>query len=33
VSGFSKRDLEAVGDLAGVQPFRDGEKVPDWKSG
>jgi len=33
VSGFSKRDLEKVGELAGVEPFRDGEKVPDWKAG
>ena len=33
VSGFSKRDLEAVGERAGVKPFRPDENVPDWKSG
>lgn len=33
VSGFSKQDLEAVGKLAGVNPFRKGEDVPDWKAG
>lgn len=33
VSGFSRRDLETVGELAGVKPFREGEKVPEWKSG
>ncbi len=33
VAGFSKRDLEAVGRLAEVPPFREGEKVPEWKSG
>jgi hypothetical protein len=33
VSGFSKRDLEAIGKIAGVEPFRPGEKTPDFKSG
>jgi methylamine dehydrogenase accessory protein MauD len=33
VSGFSKKDLEAVGRLAGVEPFRPGERVPDFKAG
>jgi len=32
-SGFSKRDLEAVGQRAGVQPFRPEDNVPDWKAG
>ena len=32
-SGFSKRDLEAVGERAGVKPFRPEDHVPDWKSG
>jgi peroxiredoxin len=32
-SGFSKRDLEALGELAGVQVFRPGENVPEWKAG
>jgi peroxiredoxin len=31
--GFSKPDLEAVGDRAGVEVFRPDEKVPEWKSG
>ena len=33
VSGFSKRDLEAIGKIAGVEPFRAGEKVPEFKGG
>ena len=32
-SGFSKRDLEAVGDRAGVKPFRPEDNVPEWKAG
>ena len=32
-SGFSKRDLEAVGERVGVQPFGPGDNVPDWKAG
>jgi peroxiredoxin len=32
-SGFSKRDLEALGARAGVMPFRAGESVPEWKAG
>jgi len=32
-SGFSKRDLETLGERAGVQPFRSEENVPDWKAG
>jgi peroxiredoxin len=32
-SGFSKRDLEAVGDRAGVKPFRAEDNVPEWKAG
>ena len=31
--GFSRRDLEAVGTIAGVKPFKDGEKVPEFKAG
>jgi peroxiredoxin len=31
--GFVKRDLEAIGKRAGVQPFRPDEKVPEWKGG
>ena len=33
ISGFSKRDLEAVGTRAGVKPFRADENVPEWKAG
>lgn len=32
-SGFSKRDMEAVGQLAGVPVFRPDESVPEWKAG
>jgi peroxiredoxin len=32
-AGFSKRELEAVGHLAGVQPFRPGENIPEFKAG
>jgi peroxiredoxin len=31
--GFVKRELEAVGERAGVAPFRPEEKVPEWKAG
>ncbi len=33
VSGFVKRDLAALGTRAGVQTFRPGEEVPEWKAG
>jgi peroxiredoxin len=33
ISGFSKRDLEALGERAGAKPFRAGENVPEWKAG
>ena len=32
-SGFSKRDLEDLGQRAAVSLFRPDEKVPDWKAG
>jgi peroxiredoxin len=32
-NGFSKRDLQALGDRVGVAPFRPDEKVPDFKAG
>lgn len=32
-SGFARRDLEAVGKVAGVQPFLPGERVPEFKPG
>ena len=31
--GFVKRDLEAIGKRAGIEPFRPDEKVPEWKAG
>jgi peroxiredoxin len=33
MEGFSKRDLEAVGRIAGIEPFRPDENVPEWKAG
>jgi peroxiredoxin len=33
VSGFSKRDLDAIGERAGVKPFRPEDNVPEWKAG
>ena len=33
LSGFSKRDLEALGTRAGVTVFRPEDQVPDWKPG
>ncbi|HEV2689571.1 MAG TPA: redoxin domain-containing protein [Bryobacteraceae bacterium] len=32
-SGFSKRDLEALGRRAGVPVFRPEDSVPEWKAG
>ena len=31
--GFVKRDLEAIGQRAGVVPFRPEDNVPEWKAG
>ncbi len=33
VSGFSKRDLESLGQRAGVQTFQPEDNVPEWKAG
>jgi peroxiredoxin len=33
VGGFCKRDLEALGPRAGVEPFRAEDDVPQWKAG
>jgi peroxiredoxin len=33
VSGFSKRDLETLGQRAGVETFRPQDNVPEWKAG
>lgn len=32
-SGFSKRDIAALGDRAGVPIFKPEENVPEWKAG
>jgi peroxiredoxin len=32
-NGFSKRDIELLGQRAGVPPFLEGEHVPEWKAG
>ena len=32
-SGFSKRDMEAMGQLAGVAVFQPEDNVPEWKAG
>ena len=31
--GFSKRDLERIGERAGVKPFKPEDNVPEWKPG
>jgi len=31
--GFVKRDLESIGERAGVKPFGPGDHVPEWKAG
>jgi peroxiredoxin len=33
VEGFVKRDLEAIGQRAGVAPFGPADNVPEWKAG
>jgi peroxiredoxin len=33
ISGFSKRDFEALGTRVGMQAFRADENVPEWKAG
>lgn len=32
-NGFSKHDLEALGERAGIQMFRPADNVPEWKAG
>ena len=32
-AGFSKRDLEELGERSGAAPFRPDERVPEWKAG
>jgi|SRR5580698_1522015 peroxiredoxin len=31
--GFVKREMEAIGERAGVAPFQPDEKLPEWKAG
>ena len=33
IEGWSKKDMEWLGRQVGVSPFREGERVPEWKSG
>jgi peroxiredoxin len=33
LEGWSKRDMESLGGLAGAQVFRPGDNVPEWKPG
>ena len=33
IEGWSKRDIESLGGLAGAEVFRQGENVPEWKAG
>lgn len=33
MEGFSRKDMETLGEKLGVQPFRPGERIPDWKAG
>lgn len=32
-AGFSKRDIEELGERAGVEVFRQDDNVPEWKAG
>jgi len=33
VSGWSRRDIQSLAGKAGVNPFREGESLPEWKAG
>lgn len=33
MEGFTRKEMEALGEKTGVQPFRPGERIPDWKAG
>jgi len=33
IEGWSKRDIESLGSLTGVEVFRQGDNVPEWKAG
>ena len=32
-AGFSKRDIEELGERAGIEVFQEGDNVPEWKAG
>ena len=32
-AGFSKRDIEELGERAGIEVFRESDNVPEWKAG
>ncbi len=33
IEGWSRKEIERLGGKAGIQPFRQGENVPEWKAG
>jgi peroxiredoxin len=33
IEGWSRRDIAALGERAGVNPLRPGDNVPEWKAG
>jgi peroxiredoxin len=33
IEGWSKRDMESLGERAGVKPLRPSDNVPEWKAG
>jgi peroxiredoxin len=33
IEGWQKKEIEKLGAEAGVNPFREGDSVPDWKAG
>ena len=33
IEGWSKQDIESLGELAGVRVIRQGDNVPEWKAG
>jgi hypothetical protein len=33
IEGWDKTEIQRLGAQAGINPFREGEAVPDWKAG
>jgi peroxiredoxin len=33
MEGWCRKDMEWLGHKAGTRPFREGERIPDWKAG